>query len=127
MHEGAAVEEVPGDDDGLAALLAHAGDEDAGESGVEDVTSSVCVLRDGDAVVAAADFRAWPQSVAHLSVLVAPRTVAAEGWRERWHLRRWPVPWTPGCFRTGEPGRSRTTRSARAGLPPLPAGRLPAR
>jgi GNAT superfamily N-acetyltransferase len=72
MHAGAAVEDVPGDDDGLAALLACAGEEDAGESGLEDITSPACVVRDGDDVVAAAGFRVWPQSVAHLSVLVAP-------------------------------------------------------
>lgn len=72
MHAGAAVEEVPGDDDGLAALLACAGEEDAGESGLKDITSPAWVLRDGDDVVAAAGNSAWPQSVAHLSVLVAP-------------------------------------------------------
>ncbi|MFF3766694.1 GNAT family N-acetyltransferase [Streptomyces sp. NPDC001922] len=72
MHAGAAVEEVPGDDDGLAALLARAGEEDAGESGLDDITSPACVLRDGDDVVAAAGYGAWSQSVAHLSVLVAP-------------------------------------------------------
>lgn len=72
VHAGAAVEEVPGDDGGLAALLGRAGEEDAGESGLEDITSPACVVRDGDDVVAAAGCRAWPQSVAHLSVLVAP-------------------------------------------------------
>ncbi|MFI6359129.1 GNAT family N-acetyltransferase [Streptomyces sp. NPDC050743] len=72
VHAGAAVEEVPRDDDGLAALLARAGEEDAGESGLEDITSPAYVLRDGDDLVAAAGYRAWPQSVAHLSVLVAP-------------------------------------------------------
>jgi len=72
VHAGTAVEEVPGDNDGLAALLARAGEEDAGESGLEEITSPACVVRDGDDVVAAAGYRTWTQSVAHLSVLVAP-------------------------------------------------------
>ncbi|WP_079052236.1 GNAT family N-acetyltransferase [Streptomyces regalis] len=69
---GAAVEEVMCGDDELAALLARAGEEDAGESGLEDITSPAFVLRDSKDVVAAAGYQAWPQSVAHLSVLVAP-------------------------------------------------------
>ncbi|WP_079062749.1 GNAT family N-acetyltransferase [Streptacidiphilus griseoplanus] len=72
VHAGAAVEEVPRDDRGLATLLARAGEEDAGESGLEEITSPAYVLRDGDDLVAAAGYRGWPQSVAHLSVLVAP-------------------------------------------------------
>jgi GNAT superfamily N-acetyltransferase len=72
-HGDAVVEEVPpGGDEGLAALLARAGEEDAEESGLADITSPACVLRDGDDVVAAAGYCVWPQSVAHLSVLVAP-------------------------------------------------------
>ncbi|MFJ5846412.1 GNAT family N-acetyltransferase [Streptomyces sp. NPDC092903] len=68
----AAVEEVVCGDDGLAILLVRAGEEDAGESGLEDITSPAFVLREGDDVVAAAGYQVWPQSVAHLSVLVAP-------------------------------------------------------
>ncbi|MGI5336903.1 GNAT family N-acetyltransferase [Streptomyces sp. CA-181903] len=102
----AAVEEIPRDDDRLAALAARAGEQDAGESGLEDITSSACVLRDGDDVVAAAGFRAWPGSVAHLGVLVAPgrrgrglaRTVASEavaralgaGYLPQWWARSHP-------------------------------------
>nr|WTB28996.1 GNAT family N-acetyltransferase [Streptomyces sp. NBC_00830] len=71
-HGGAAVEEVMCGDGQLASLLARAGEEDAGESGLEDITSPAFVLREGDDVVAAAGYRAWPRSVAHLSVLVAP-------------------------------------------------------
>ncbi|MEU8834772.1 GNAT family N-acetyltransferase [Streptomyces sp. NBC_01707] len=71
-HEGVAVEEVMCDDDELASLLARAGEEDADESGLETITSPAFVLREGEDVVAAAGYRAWPQSVAHLSVLVAP-------------------------------------------------------
>ncbi|QIK10604.1 GNAT family N-acetyltransferase [Streptomyces sp. ID38640] len=77
-HEGTAVEQLPiGDGDsngdgGPAALLARAGKEEAGESGLEDISSPAFCLRRGDEVVAAAGYRSWPRSVAHLSVLVAP-------------------------------------------------------
>ncbi|MFG2989343.1 GNAT family N-acetyltransferase [Streptomyces sp. NPDC048257] len=69
---GAAVEEAVCGADEVAALLARAGEEDAGESGLEDITSPAFVLRESDDVVAAAGYQAWPQSAAHLSVLVAP-------------------------------------------------------
>ncbi|MFE9783266.1 GNAT family N-acetyltransferase [Streptomyces sp. NPDC005775] len=68
----AAVETVVCGDDELAVLLVRAGEEDAGEAGLEDITSPAFVLREGDDVVAAAGYQVWPQSVAHLSVLVAP-------------------------------------------------------
>ncbi|MFE4924368.1 GNAT family N-acetyltransferase [Streptomyces sp. NPDC056661] len=71
-HGGAAVEEVMCGAGELASLLTRAGEEDAGESGLEDITSAAFVLREGDDIVAAAGYRAWPRSVAHLSVLVAP-------------------------------------------------------
>ncbi|EME97435.1 GNAT family N-acetyltransferase [Streptomyces mobaraensis NBRC 13819 = DSM 40847] len=70
--EGAAVEVTPCDGDRSAVLPARAGEEDVEESGLAEITSPACVLRDGDDVIAAAGFRAWPRSVAHLSVLVAP-------------------------------------------------------
>ncbi|MEV8395191.1 MULTISPECIES: GNAT family N-acetyltransferase [unclassified Streptomyces] len=69
---GTAVEEAVGGERELAALLAGAGEEDVGESGMEDVTSPAFVLREYDDVVAAAGYQVWPRSVAHLSVLVAP-------------------------------------------------------
>ncbi|MFE7748853.1 GNAT family N-acetyltransferase [Streptomyces sp. NPDC057428] len=68
---GAVVEAVCGDDE-MSALLARAGEEDAGEAGLDDITSPAFVLRGGDGVVAAAGYQVWPKSVAHLSVLVAP-------------------------------------------------------
>ncbi|WP_330480116.1 GNAT family N-acetyltransferase [Streptomyces sp. NBC_01544] len=71
-HGGAAVEEVMCGGGELASLLTRAGEEDAGESGLEGITSAAFVLREGDDVVAAAGYRTWPRSVAHLSVLVAP-------------------------------------------------------
>ncbi|MEV6162115.1 GNAT family N-acetyltransferase [Streptomyces sp. NPDC052052] len=72
VQGGAVVEESVCGDDELAALLARAGEEDAGESGLEWITSPAFVFREGDDVVAAAGYQIWPQSVAHLSVLVAP-------------------------------------------------------
>ncbi|MFT2015556.1 GNAT family N-acetyltransferase [Streptomyces sp. 796.1] len=72
-HEGTGVEQLPIGDGGLAALLAVAGEEEAGESGLEDISSPAFCLRRGEEVVAAAGYRSWPQSVAHLSVLVAPQ------------------------------------------------------
>nr|WSX47554.1 GNAT family N-acetyltransferase [Streptomyces sp. NBC_00974]WSX54302.1 GNAT family N-acetyltransferase [Streptomyces sp. NBC_00974] len=72
-HEGTGVEQLPIGDGGLAALLALAGEEEAGESGLEDISSPAFCVRRGEEVVAAAGYRSWPQSVAHLSVLVAPQ------------------------------------------------------
>lgn len=80
------------------------GEEDADESGIEDVTSPVFVVRDGAAVVAAAGYRAWPGATAHISVLtdqrlrgrglagrVASAAVAharADGLLPQWRARR---------------------------------------
>ncbi|MBZ4322873.1 GNAT family N-acetyltransferase [Streptomyces huiliensis] len=104
-HEGTTVEVMPRGD-WLSTLLARTGEADAEESGLADITSPACVLRDGDDVIAAAGFRAWPRSVAHLSVLVAPdrrgrglaRTVASAavahaldaGWLPQWRARTRP-------------------------------------
>ncbi|MFJ9809001.1 GNAT family N-acetyltransferase [Streptomyces sp. NPDC101158] len=71
-HEGAGVEQLPTGDGGLASLLGLVGEEDAGESGLGDISSPAFCLRRGDQVVAAAGYQSWPRSVAHLSVLVAP-------------------------------------------------------
>ncbi|MET8327156.1 GNAT family N-acetyltransferase [Streptomyces sp. NPDC005181] len=71
-HQVTGVEQLPIGDGDLAALLALAGQEEAGESGLEDISSPAFCLRRGNEVVAAAGYRSWPRSVAHLSVLVAP-------------------------------------------------------
>ncbi|MEV0374337.1 GNAT family N-acetyltransferase [Streptomyces sp. NPDC050636] len=71
-YEGTGVEQLPIGDGDLAALLALVGEEEAGESGLEDISSPAFCLRRGDEVVAAAGYRSWLRSVAHLSVLVAP-------------------------------------------------------
>ncbi|GGK18667.1 hypothetical protein GCM10011583_58150 [Streptomyces camponoticapitis] len=63
---------VADDDRAPAALLAAVGTADADESGLEEITSPAFLLREGGEVVAAAGYMAWPRSVAHMSVLVAP-------------------------------------------------------
>ncbi|WP_405797637.1 GNAT family N-acetyltransferase [Streptomyces sp. NBC_01506] len=60
------------DDSALAALLAGVGKGDAGESGLDEITSPAFLIREYEDVVAAAGYVTWPRSVAHVSVLVAP-------------------------------------------------------
>ena len=57
----------------LAALMACVDEEEAGESGIDEITSSVFVVRDKDDAVAAAGYQQWPGSVAHLCVLTSPK------------------------------------------------------
>jgi hypothetical protein len=57
---------------GVAALVASVSADDAGESGLDEITSSAFVLSQDGVVVAAAGYRRWPTGVAHLSVLTAP-------------------------------------------------------
>ena len=63
------IEVIPAD---LGDLLARVSDEDAGECGLDEITSSAYVVRAGNEVIAAAGFRAWPDHTAHLSVLTRP-------------------------------------------------------
>ncbi|MDT0454291.1 GNAT family N-acetyltransferase [Streptomyces sp. DSM 41527] len=70
---GAAVGCVPPGHEGLRALAGLAGPEDAAESGIDEVDSPVFVVRDGPEAVAAAGYRRWPASTAHLCVLTAPQ------------------------------------------------------
>ncbi|MFC9930919.1 GNAT family N-acetyltransferase [Streptomyces sp. NPDC127190] len=72
MRRDASAVKAVANGDELAGLLARAGEEDAAESGLEDINSPAFVFCEGDEVVAAAGYREWPRSVAHLSVLVAP-------------------------------------------------------
>ncbi|AXK36118.1 GNAT family N-acetyltransferase [Streptomyces armeniacus] len=57
----------------LRALTEAAGPEDADESALDEIDSPAFVLREGGAVVAAAGYRTWPASTAHLCVLTDPR------------------------------------------------------
>ncbi|MCI3221378.1 GNAT family N-acetyltransferase [Streptomyces sp. NP-1717] len=74
---GTAVERAAPGDIALTALLAGAGQGDADESGLDEITSPAFLLREGNGagagdVVAAAGYVTWPRSVAHVCVLVAP-------------------------------------------------------
>ena len=62
----------------IAGLLALASTEDAGESGLAEITSPAFVVRDQTCEVkAAAGYRLWPGNVGHMCVLTAP------AWRGR--------------------------------------------
>ncbi len=58
---------------GLDNLLSAAGASDADESGLAGITSPAFVIRERNAIVAAAGYRVWPSAVAHQCVLTAPR------------------------------------------------------
>ncbi|MEV0617143.1 GNAT family N-acetyltransferase [Nonomuraea sp. NPDC050404] len=68
-HAGA--ESLPPGHGDVMALLAGVSEADARECGLDEVTSSVYVLRDGHEVVAASAYTAWPESTAHVSLLTA--------------------------------------------------------
>lgn len=60
------------DDPGFRGLLLAAGAGDAGESGMDEITTPAFTVREHGQVVAAAGYRDWPLGTAHLSVLTAP-------------------------------------------------------
>jgi hypothetical protein len=66
------VEQLPGGHPDLRRLERLAGDDDAGEAGLDEITSPAFVVREAGEVVAAAGYRAWPSRTAHISVLTAP-------------------------------------------------------
>ncbi len=55
----------------LRDLVASVPADEAGEAGLDDITSPAFVLRDGGRVVAAAGYESWPGAAAHVSVLTA--------------------------------------------------------
>ncbi|MEU8900433.1 GNAT family N-acetyltransferase [Nocardia sp. NPDC048505] len=67
-----AIEELASTDPGMRALMRSAGTADADESGLDEITSPAFTLRAGSQVIAAAGYRRWPSSTAHVSVLTAP-------------------------------------------------------
>jgi len=69
------VEELPCEHPDLRRLNKLAGDSDAGEAGLDEITSPAFVVRQAGEVVAAAGYQVWPSRTAHISVLTAP------GWR----------------------------------------------
>ncbi|MFI7419333.1 GNAT family N-acetyltransferase [Nonomuraea sp. NPDC049684] len=76
-HAGAEVESLTPGDPEVGALLAAVSERDADESGLAEAGSAVWVVRAGGEVVAAAGYRTWLDTAAHLSVLTA------EGFRGR--------------------------------------------
>ncbi|MFG6197570.1 GNAT family N-acetyltransferase [Nonomuraea sp. JJY05] len=69
----AGVERLPADHPAIRALLASVPQEEADESGLEEIASAAHAVREGGDVVAAAGFRPWLDTAAHVSVLTAPR------------------------------------------------------
>jgi hypothetical protein len=69
----AEVERLPAGHGDVMALVGSVGAEDAGECGLDEITSAAFVLREGSEVVAAAGYSRWPASVAHLGVLCGDR------------------------------------------------------
>ncbi|MEU1366993.1 GNAT family N-acetyltransferase [Streptomyces sp. NPDC005803] len=63
---------LPAGHEDLLRLLSSVSEEDAGECGLAEITSPAFVVRHGPTVVAAAGYRHWPHSTAHLCVLTAP-------------------------------------------------------
>ncbi|MEU6779434.1 GNAT family N-acetyltransferase [Nonomuraea angiospora] len=73
----AEVERLPADHPAIRALLESVPEEEADESGLEEIASAAYAVRGGGDVLAAAGFRPWVDTAAHMSVLTAPR------WRGR--------------------------------------------
>ncbi|MEV6974175.1 GNAT family N-acetyltransferase [Kitasatospora sp. NPDC093806] len=68
-----AVGRLPGGHPELRGLEGLAGEEEAGEASLSEITSPAFVVRDErGALVAAAGYRSWPGRTAHLGVLTAP-------------------------------------------------------
>ncbi|MGP4096194.1 GNAT family N-acetyltransferase [Nonomuraea sp. KM90] len=67
----AQAESLPPGHGDVLALVASVPEEDAQESGLDETTSAAYVVRDGREVVAAAAYRPWLDTAAHVSVLTA--------------------------------------------------------
>ncbi|ONK09922.1 GNAT family N-acetyltransferase [Streptomyces sp. MP131-18] len=63
------VERLPGGHADLRDLAASVGEEEAGEAGLDGITSPAFAVREGGQVVAAAGYQLWPGLAAHVSVL----------------------------------------------------------
>ncbi|MEU2364983.1 GNAT family N-acetyltransferase [Streptomyces noursei] len=66
------VSQLSSDHRELRRLERRAGDADAGEAALDEITSPAFVVREQGQVVAAAGYGAWPRRTAHLCVLTAP-------------------------------------------------------
>ncbi|MFB4266378.1 GNAT family N-acetyltransferase [Nonomuraea sp. GTA35] len=68
---GAEARGVPPGHPGVMALLASVPEHEARECGLDEVESAMYVVRDGPEVVAAAGYRTWMGTAAHVCVLTA--------------------------------------------------------
>jgi hypothetical protein len=68
------VEQLQAQHPDLRRLETLAGEQDADEASLDEVTSPVFVVRAEGEVVAASGYRAWPAQTAHISVLTAPNS-----------------------------------------------------
>lgn len=66
-------DQLPAGDRELRLLEEMTGPEDAGEAGLDEITSPAFVVRERGQVVAAAGYRTWPGRTAHVCVLTAPQ------------------------------------------------------
>jgi GNAT superfamily N-acetyltransferase len=73
VHGSVTVERLAAGDADVGALLDAADEAEAGESGLREILSDAFVLREGREVVAAAGYRPWLDTAAHVSVLTAAR------------------------------------------------------
>jgi GNAT superfamily N-acetyltransferase len=67
------VDHLPSSDEALLDLVQRVPEEDAAEASIHDVDSPVFIVWDNGQVVAACGYRAWLDTLAHLSVVVDPR------------------------------------------------------
>ncbi|MGW1060371.1 GNAT family N-acetyltransferase [Micromonospora rubida] len=67
----AGIAQLPPGHPDLDRLVADVSEDDVAESGIDEITSPVFVVRDRTRVAAAAGYRRWPRSVAHLCVLTS--------------------------------------------------------
>ncbi|MFC4901638.1 GNAT family N-acetyltransferase [Streptosporangium amethystogenes subsp. fukuiense] len=72
VHADTEVEALPAGHPDVRALLASVNGRDADESGLEEIASAAFVVRGGSSVIAAAGYRPWLDTAAHLSVLTVP-------------------------------------------------------
>ncbi|KPI15459.1 hypothetical protein OV450_2597 [Actinobacteria bacterium OV450] len=67
-----AAEQLPAAHPDVRSLEQAAGQEDAGEAALDEITSPAFVVRAQGRVVSAAGYQMWPRRTAHISVLTAP-------------------------------------------------------
>ncbi|MFC8516432.1 GNAT family N-acetyltransferase [Streptomyces sp. NPDC057257] len=67
------VAQLPADHPDLRRLEETAGQQDAGEAALDEITSPAFVVHEQGRAIAAAGYRTWPSRTAHICVLTAPR------------------------------------------------------